>query len=171
MMTKRNDGLKAFIIISALILLSVSVLAGNIFESNINETYTPHGVEQKLFALILEDRATYNVAGGLMWDGKLATDAYSRAVDVMRSRNLGTGFASNDSVIDIRSKPFMRENIAIVSREEFERSYYHSPEYFMDQWRNGDKWFRLNELNRIHAYIGIGVAADDENYYIVARWR
>lgn len=167
----RDSGIKAFVVIAVLVILGVSALAASNLEITLNETYVPHGVEQKLFALITEDRATYGVEGGLIWDGKLAIDAYVRAVDVMRSRNMGTGFASNDSIIDIRSKPFMRENIAIVSREEFERSYYHSPEYFMDQWRNGDKWFRLNELNRIHTYIGIGVAADDRNYYIVARWR
>ena len=170
-MYKNNSGIKAFVVISVLVILSVSALAASTLETTLNATYIPHGVEQKLFALIIEDRATYGVATGLTWDGKLAIDAYVRAVDVMRSRNMGTGFASNDSIIDIRSKPFMRENIAIVNREEFERSYYHSPEYFMDQWRNGDKWFRLNELNRDHIYIGIGVAADDDNYYIVARWR
>lgn len=142
-------------------IIIIACIAGAIAVAPMVERYMSHGVEEKVYRLVNEDRATYGVSP-IMWNGKLSNLAYSRAVEV-----------ANADLMNERipyMKGYTREDIFIVSVDDFERRYYYSPQFTMDKWRNTNYQFRLNELNRDNVYVGIGVAKSLNNYYVVFEW-
>ncbi len=84
-------------------------------------------------------------------------NCYNCAMDV-RDHNIG------------EDKSYTREDIFIVSQAEFGRSYYHSPEQVVDEWKNTNLRFKTNELNRDYTKVGIGVVEGKGNFYVVVRW-
>lgn len=116
-------------------------------------------VSQKIFALMNNDRQLYNVPNA-QWDYNLANQALQRSVDL---------FISSNS--PYQSNPYDREDAFVISKFDWTRSYYFSPEYVLDSWRNGDNNFRQDLLNRDYSLVGVGVSSDWNNYYVVIKWQ
>jgi hypothetical protein len=130
--------------------------------SSVFAKYTSYGVESKLFYMLNDDRMIYDVHP-VMWDGKMANIAYSRAVEVANADTLFKPIPTTQG--------YLHEDIFIVPVNDFDKNFYYSPQTMMDIWRNGNNKFRLNELNRDNLYVGIGVVKTNGNYYVVIEWR
>jgi hypothetical protein len=161
---KRRRYLKPGIIVGiiGLVLLTCAALAAAPYVQYYVESYTYHEVEEKLFHQVNEDRANYGVTH-IIWDSKLSSIAYYRAAEIANAD-------INGQLLPLH-KDYIRENYFSVSVDDFERDYYYSPQIIMDGWRNMDEKFRMNELNRDHIYVGIGVSkANNDKYYVVFEW-
>ena len=157
---KKTVGFKTIVIISLIMIVAVSTVGATVYQqasSNTNsKMYTPEMAQGKLYKLFCDDRSDYGVSPAV-FDSELSNRSYYRAMDV---RDYGVG----------EDPSYLHEDIFIVNQEAFGRSYYSSPGQFVDRWRNEDRRFFLNELDRDNTRVGIGVAEGNGNFYIVVRW-
>jgi hypothetical protein len=149
---------KSLILIALIFIVVIGTASANMYQvyGYVSTIFTPQTVQSRLLSAFNEDRSIYGVYHVVL-DPELSNRSYYRAMDI-RDYNLE------------KDATYLREDIFIVSKEEFSRSYYNSPGIFVDTWRNTDKRFRLNELNRDNGRVGIGVAEGNNNFYIVVRW-
>jgi len=155
---KSKSNKKSLILIALIFIVAIGTVSANMYQvyGYVSTIFTPQTVQSRLLSAFNEDRSVYGVYHVVL-DPELSNRSYYRAMDI-RDYNLEEDVT------------YLREDIFIVSKEEFSRSYYNSPGMFVDTWRNTDKRFRLNELNRDNGRVGIGVAEGNDKFYIVIRW-
>lgn len=126
--------------------------------------YMYFGIENKLYGQFNNDRDVYNLQP-LLWDGVLSIISYVKSCDLSPDSSLCYVSDKNFTV------HYDHEDIFIVNESEFESNYYFSPEVIVDEWRNTNSQFRLNELDKDHTNVGIGGVKSNGSYYIVILWR
>jgi uncharacterized protein YkwD len=156
----RPKRFKTLLILSIVMIVTVGVVGATayntVYSYTTNTKFTTVDVQNRLFKIFNEDRSQYGVSP-VTFDAELSNRSYYRAMDV---RDYGV-------TVD---KSYLHENIFVVSSEAFSRSYYHSTSQYVDLWRNTDRRFNMNELDRDNQRVGIGVTEGDGMYYIVVRW-
>jgi hypothetical protein len=157
---KKIRRFKTALIISLIMIIAVGTVGATMYQQvygYVTDTrFTPSEVQNRLFKIFNEDRSQFGVSP-VTFDAELSNRSYYRAMDV---RDYGVS----------EDPSYLHEDIFAVSQEAFSRSYYNSPGQYVDLWRNTDRRFNYNELDRDNSRVGIGVVEGDGLYYIVVRW-
>jgi uncharacterized protein YkwD len=120
-------------------------------------TAAPTDVNTRLLKEFNKDRREYQVSPVIM-DVDLSGFAFFRAGQMITDRATDNPY-------------YTHEDLFVISREEWQRSYYHSPEEIVDILRNTDMKFRNNELNPDNTIVGIGSVEFGGFYFVSVEWK
>jgi uncharacterized protein YkwD len=120
-------------------------------------TAAPTDVNTRLLHEFNVDRLDYQVSPVIM-DVDLSNFAFSRATQMV------TNGATDNPY-------YTHEDLFVISKNEWDRSYYHSPEEIVDILRNSDLKFRANEINPDNTIVGVGSVEFGGFYFVSVEWK
>lgn len=117
------------------------------------------GKEPDIFEMVNEDRSIYGI-GNIGWNWNLSNNALRLAHTYAENNN---DYSSEERYFT----DYYNVHVAIVKKQYMDEHMYHSIRNVVSNWKNSDRSFAFDELNRDNKYIGVGITECNGYYYMV----